>query len=89
MNIAKGCPKINNVEVSTVRIGGGSEVNSAMNDGDEDTECAKVNNVGATRACSENDIVTNTTISSTILARTVRDSVQSMIEPELSRSRSK
>ena len=31
---AKGCLKINNVEVSTVRIGGGNEVNSAMNDGD-------------------------------------------------------
>ena len=88
VNIAKGCLKINNMEASSLRIGGGSEVNSAMNDGDEDTECAKVNNVGATRACSDIDIVTNMTICSITLARTVRDSVKSRTEPGLSRSRS-
>ena len=36
---------------------------------------------------SDNDIVTNMTICSTTLARTVRDSVESMTEPELSESR--
>ena len=35
----------------------------------------------------DNDIVTNMTICSTTLARTVRDSVESMTEPELAESR--
>ena len=114
VNIVEGYPKMNNkledlkrqkyenkttnVGASSVRIGGESDVISAMDVGDgyeddtifeEDTRCAKVNNVGATRACSDNVIVTNMNICSTTLARTVRDSVQSMTEPGLSRSRSK
>ena len=46
-----------------------------------------MNNVGATRACSDNVIVTNMNICSTTLARTVRDSVESMTKPEHAESR--
>ena len=84
------CRNVQNVKYNTgcqernVEVVGGGEVNiQMMNDVDVDKGCSKLTNVGATRACSDIDIVTNMTICNTTLARTVRDSMNQVPGPYL------
>ena len=74
----------------SVEVGGGGGVNiPVMEYVEGDKGCPKVKNVGATRVCSNFDILSNMNVCSVTLARTVRDGAMGMLETRPPRSRSR